>query len=140
MLKKTLKLKTRQKKKQTFHKVAARLVGFDYDCQHLADGQQEADFIANHSNGEKHLKVKIMPRLTISRKHEGKGYHCAFIQRKEVCGKITETAFLYDHDELIRQIECDKRRTTLKTNSWRIDGLYNWYSPPKWALECIEPL
>ena len=72
-------LNSRQKENYNFHKIAARLANFGFNCLRLTDDWQGADFIACHIDGETFLKVQLKGRLVIDRKYQGKDIHIAFI-------------------------------------------------------------
>ena len=128
-------LNIRQKRDYNFHKIAARLADYGYNCRRLTDDQQGADFIACHIDGKTSLKVKIRTCLTINRKYCGKGIHVAFVQRKK---SFHHKVFLYDHDGFICHIENDTSGATLKTQSWLDNGLFHWPNPPKWTLAFLS--
>ena len=65
-------LNSRQKENYNFHKVAARMADYGFNCLRLTDDWQGADFIACHIDGETFLKVQLKGRLVIDRKYQGK--------------------------------------------------------------------
>ncbi len=119
-------LNSRQKENYNFHKVAARMADYGFNCLRLTDDWQGADFIACHIDGETFLKVQLKGRLVINRKYQGKGIHVAFIDRERV--------FVYPHDEMVRQAEGHINNTA----SWRDRGAYTWPSTPAWAINFLE--
>ena len=92
-------LNSRQKENYNFHKVAARMADYGFNCLRLTDDWQGADFIACHIDGETFLKVQLKGRLVIDRKYQGKGIHVAFI--------LGDAAYLYDHDRLVAHLEAN---------------------------------
>ena len=51
------KLKAKQKELFNFHKIAATLADYGFNCIKLADDWQGADFLAYHKDGSNTLKV-----------------------------------------------------------------------------------
>ena len=130
----------KQKKDYNFQKIAARLANYGFNCLRQTNDVQGADFTAHHISGETLLNVKIETRLTINRKFERKGLYVAFIQPEKIRGeKVWEKAFLYNHDGFISHTR-NKSPTVLSGQPYKEDGLHHWWTPPKWALECIIEL
>jgi hypothetical protein len=50
-------LNARQKELFNYHKIAATLADYGFNCMKLADDWQGADFLAYHVNGTRTLKV-----------------------------------------------------------------------------------
>ncbi len=121
-------LNSRQKENYNFHKVAARLAEYGFNCLRLTDDWQGADFIACHVNGETFLKVQLKGRLVIDRKYQGKDIHIAFIHG--------DATFLYDHDHLVRHLE-DNGLIGDGSVTWHEKGFRNWPTPPVWAMRFL---
>ncbi len=114
-------LNARQKENYNFQKVAAKLADYGYNCLHLTDDWQGADFIAVHVDGEQFLKVQLKGRMVFDKKYNGKDIYIAFIQ--------DETFYLYPHDEVQDKLLAAGR---LKgTQSWDEVGHYLFPSIPK---------
>jgi len=122
-------LNSRQKENYNFHKVAARLADYGFNCLRLTDDWQGADFIACHINGETFLKVQLKGRLVIDRKYQGKNIHVAFIHG--------DTVYLYDHDMLVGHLE-DNRLIGAESVTWHDQGFRSWPTPPAWAINFLE--
>lgn len=122
-------LNSRQKENYNFHKIAARLADYGFNCLRLTDDWQGADFIACHIDGENFFKVQLKGRLVIDRKYKGKGIHIAFI--------LGDAAYLYDHDQLVAYIEAN-RLIGEESVSWHVKGLWSWPTPPGWAINFLE--
>lgn len=121
-------LNARQKENYNFHKVAARLADYGFNCLRLTDDWQGADFIASHIDGETFLKVQLKGRLTIERKYVGKDIHIAFNENGDW--------YLYPHDEMSKFIDTANRINN--SRSWRDHRSYSWPSPPKWIAEKLK--
>lgn len=123
-------LNSRQKENYNYHKVAARLADYGFNCMRLTDDWQGADFIACHIDGETFLKVQLKGRLTIDRKYRGKDIHIAFV--------MGDKTFLYPHDVFVDHIEANGLIGD-DSVSWHEKGLWSWPSPPAWAMRFLEP-
>jgi hypothetical protein len=109
-------LNSRQQENFNFHKVAAHLADFGFNCLRLTDDWQGADFIACHIDGTTFLKVQLKGRLTVEQKYSGKDIHVAF--------RDTETWYLYPHDELRDKLL--ESRLMAGSKSWDERGGYSW--------------
>ena len=109
-------LNSRQQENFNFHKVAAHLADFGFNCLRLTDDWQGADFIACHIDGATFLKVQLKGRLTVEQKYSGKDIYVAFHD--------AETWYLYPHDELRDRL----LESGLMTGSvsWDQRGGYSW--------------
>lgn len=122
------KLNSRQKETYNFHKVAALLADFGFNCMWLNDDWRGADFIASHIDGNTFLKVQLKTRLTLDRKYNGKDVYIAYQE-----GGYW---YVYPHDEVQ-----DKILTlgwVAGTKSWKQKGLYSWPSTPKKIRALLE--
>ena len=122
-------LNSRQKENYNFHKIAARLANFGYNCLRLTDDWQGADFIACHIDGETFLKVQLKGRLVIDRKYQGKDIHIAFIHG--------DGAYLYEHDKLVAHLEANGLIGD-ESVTWHEHGFRSWPTPPSWAINFLE--
>ena len=122
-------LNSRQKENYNFHKIAARMADYGFNCLRLTDDWQGADFIACHINGETFMKVQLKARLVIDRKYQGKGIHIAFIHG--------EDAYLYDHDRLVHFLEMNGLIGD-ESVTWHEKGIRHWPTPPVWAIRFLE--
>lgn len=108
-------LNARQKENYNYHKVAAVLAEYGYDCLRLNNDWQGADFIAVHNDGETYYKVQLKGRITFDKKYMGKDVWIAFVDKKT--GKVC----LYDHDHLLSK----QPENMFKTKSWQEGAAWN---------------
>lgn len=120
-------LNSRQKENYNFHKVAARMADYGFNCLRLTDDWQGADFIACHIDSETFLKVQLKGRLLVDKKYVGKGIHIAFLSGDD--------CYVYDHDAFVQLL--DAKSLIAATASWHERGMYNWPKPPRWALDFL---
>ncbi len=110
------RLNARQKEAYNFHKVAAKLADYGYNCIKLSDDWQGADFLAYHKDGEETLKVQLKARVTIGRKYLDKNLYMAF--------PIGADWYLVAHDELVA-IFAETNPAALNSASWTEKGSYH---------------
>lgn len=108
-------LNSRQKEIYNFHKVAALLADYGFNCMKLSDDWRGADFLAYHKDGNNTLKVQLKSRLTIDKKYRRKGLYVAF--------SVKSSWYLIEHDKLVKLV--GKFTKWLKTKSWRTKGNYH---------------
>ena len=102
------KLKAKQKELFNFHKIAATLADYGFNCIKLADDWQGADFLAYHKDGSNTLKVQLKSRLTIDQKYRDKGIWIAFPHK--------DSWYLIAHDRLVDKV--GKHTRWLNSASW----------------------
>jgi len=123
-------LNSRQKENYNFHKIAARLADYGFNCLRLTDDWQGADFIACHVDGETFLKVQLKARFVLDRKYCGKDIHMAFLHGHDL--------YLYPHDTVYDGFTASgvvgKRG---KDDLWQSEGVRTWASLPKWAVNLL---
>ncbi|WP_224825395.1 hypothetical protein [Cognatishimia sp. MH4019] len=124
-------MNARQKETYNFHKIAARLADYGYNCLLLSDDWQGADFIAYHHNGKDFYRVQLKGRLTLNVKYEGKGLYIAFFDRKN------DRCYVYPHDLIGGLIERADKINSSK--SWSEHRSYSWPSVPAWASKLLAP-
>ena len=66
------KLNSRQRENYNFQKVSAVLADYGFSTIRLSNDWQGADFIAQHLDGIRFLKVQLKARLTFDRKYMGR--------------------------------------------------------------------
>ncbi len=118
-------LNSRQKENFNFHKVAARLADYGFNCLRLSDDWQGADFIACHIDGQTFLKVQLKGRLYVDKKYVGKGIHIAFL-RGDDC-------YVYPHDALLDLVLANGAMDA-ESERWREHGQRHWPQPPVWGI------
>lgn len=116
-------LNTKQKELYNFHKVAAVLADYGFNCIKLTDDWNGADFIAVHKDG-KTLKVQLKGRFTIAKKYQKKGIYMAFPVNSRWC--------LVPHDYLVYLA-----KEHMKWN-WEDRGIRHPPTLPKKLLPFLE--
>lgn len=110
-------LSNKKKENYNFHKQAAELADYGFNCIKLSDDWEGADFLAHHD--EITLKVQLKSRITIDKKYIGKNLYMLFpCDEKEV----NSSWYLIKHDLLVDIIRV--KSNWLKTSSWNEKGLY----------------
>lgn len=109
-------LNSRQQENFNFHKVAAHLADFGFNCLRLTDDWQGADFVACHIDGATFLKVQPKGRLTVEQKYSGKDIYVTF--------RDADTWYLYPHDELRDKLL--ESGLMAGSESWDQRGGYSW--------------
>ena len=123
------KLNARQKENYNFHKISAVLADYGYSCIRLSDDWQGADFIAQHVDGEKFLKVQLKSRVGIARKYLNRGLYICFPHKGEW--------YLYLHDEVVEYLL--KNTNIGNTTSWKKkNGSYTLNSISKAHLKYLS--
>jgi hypothetical protein len=115
-------LTARQQENFNFHKVAAHLANFGFNCMRLTDDWLGADFIALHNDGQTFFRVQLKTRLVIDKKYSGKGLYIAFIDRRD------NEVYFYPHDQVRDELLAhgEEIGTLTNTVSWRDKGGYSW--------------
>ena len=121
-------LNSRQKENYNFHKVAAILADYGYNCMWLNDDWEGADFIACHIDGDSFMKIQLKGRLTLQTKYNGKNIFIAFNQD----GRW----YVYPHDKL--RDEFLSFGLMSGSPSWEEKGWYSWPNIPKKLLSHME--
>ena len=121
-------LNSRQQENYNFHKVAARMAGYGFNCLRLTDDWQGADFIACHIDGQTFLKVQLKGRLCLDKKYIGKNIHIAF--------RSSDDWFLYPHDDVVAFIEAQGKIDN--SRSWKDHRSYSWAYPPRWIKQKLQ--
>lgn len=124
-------LSSKQKENYNFHKQAAVLADYGFNCIKLSDDWEGADFLA-HSN-EITLKVQLKSRTTIAKKYISKDLYMLFpLDEKDV----NSDWCLIKHDILMELIA--NKLPWLNTTSWIKDGIYNSSKAPKGILPELQ--
>lgn len=122
-------LNGRQQENYNFHKVAAWLADYGFNCHRLSDDWKGADFIAYHMDGERSIRIQLKGRLTIDDKYMKKSLYVAFPYRDRV--------LIYDHDKFVAfTLQGDHIKDGNK--AWHEKGSQHWPRPPEWALPHIN--
>ncbi len=104
-------LTSRQQENFNFQKVSALLADYGLMTLRLSSDWQSADFIAQHIDGVRFLKVQLKGRFGIDKKYMGKDLHICFPDRGQW--------YLCSHDMLVSE--------TLKTT--KIGETIAWKKP-----------
>jgi len=121
-----------QKESYNFHKIAARLADYGFNCIPLNDDWLGADFIASHIDGKTFLKVQQKGRFGIDRKYCGKGLHIAF--------RHGDNIYVYPHDLMMEKLLAWGAATgkLVGTVSWQRGG-FSWNNPTQEHLKLLSP-
>ena len=87
-----------------------------------------ADFIAQHVDGAKFLRVQLKSRLTFCRKYVGKGWQVAFPHNGHW--------YLYSHDELLKCVQAETGMA--RTKAWIKRGEFHYLNPSQRMLQMLE--
>jgi hypothetical protein len=109
-------LNAKQKELRNFHKIAAVLADYGFNCIKLADDWQGADFLAYRWDGKSTLKVQLKSRITIQKKYCGKDIWMAFPHG--------ESWYLIKHDRLVEMV--GEHTNWLNCECWKPEnGFYH---------------
>ncbi|MDB5267092.1 MAG: hypothetical protein JWP58_132 [Hymenobacter sp.] len=122
-------LNSRQQETFNFQKVSAVLADYGFATIKLNDDWQGADFIAQHIDGIRYLKVQLKGRLTFDKKYLGKEIF--------ICFHYQGHWYLYPHDEVLTLFLNTYSSTMAVSKSWLEGGLYTY---PKISIQQIELL
>lgn len=111
-------LNARQKETYNFQKVSAILADYGFATIKLNDDWANADFIAQHIDGEVYLKVQLKGRMTFDKKYIGKSLY--------ICFPYKNHWYLYSHDQLLEKVI--QTGILFGTTSWDTKGLYHFPS------------
>lgn len=124
-------LSSKQKENYSFHKQAAVLADYGFNCIKLSDDWEGADFLA-HCN-EITLKVQLKSRTTIDKKYIAKGLYMLFPLDDT---DVNSAWCLIKHDILIELIA--NKLNWLNTPSWIEKGSYHSSKAPKEILPELQ--
>lgn len=89
-------LNSPQKEAYNFHKIAARLADYGFNCIPLNEDWLGADFLASHIDGKIFLKVQQKGRFEVNRKYCNKDLYIAFRRGEDV--------YVYPHDLMMQKL------------------------------------
>lgn len=124
-------LSPKQKENYNFHKQAAVLADYGFNCIKLTDDWEGADFLA-HRN-EITLKVQLKSRTAIAKKYIEKDLYILFPLDDT---DVNSDWCLIKHDILIELIA--NKLDWLNTKSWVKEGIYNSSKTPKAILPDLQ--
>ena len=108
-------LDPKQQENYNYMKVSAVLADYGFVTMRLSSDWKFADFIAQHIDGIKFLKVQLKGRFWLDKKYSGKGLHIAF--------PVADNWYIYPHDEILTEILAT---TNLgRTSFWQKNGYHH---------------
>ena len=111
-----------------FHKAAAKLADYGFDCIRVVNDWGGVDFLAYHSIEAITLRVQLKSRLTIRQDYLDKGLWIVF--------PVRDDWYLIEHDLLV----CIAGECTpcLKNNAWNGEQREcNWKTPPNKLIKAL---
>ncbi|HAO48811.1 MAG TPA: hypothetical protein DCR35_05650 [Runella sp.] len=123
-------LNSRQKETYNFQKISSILADYGFATIKLNDDWQNADFIAQHIDGNTFLKIQLKGRLTFDKKYKDKNIY--------ICFPYNESWFLYEHDILLNVFLKKFENKMADSISWKENGSYSWGSLSKEHLNILE--
>lgn len=125
-------LNSPQQETYNFHKIAARLADYGFNCIPLNDDWLGADFLASHIDGKTFLKVQQKGRFEVNKKYQDKDLHIAFRHGDDV--------YVYPHDLMMSKLVAwgMAKGRLVATVSW-LKGGFSWRKPTGEHLEFLEP-
>ena len=130
------RLNARQKENYNYVQISALLANYGFVTMRLSDDWQNADFIAQHIDGEMFLKVQLKSRLAFRKKYCDKGLYIAFFS-KDGRDDTRRHWYLYPHDEVLQKVL--EMTGISRTHSWRVRGGYSFPKMSKQLCEILEP-
>jgi hypothetical protein len=122
-------LNARQKENYNFAKVSSVLADYGFTTMRLSDDWQGADFIAQHIDGQRFLRVQLKGRLSFAQTYRGKGLYVAFFNDPDW--------YIYPHDELLNTVLANTG--IAKTDSWEKHGGYSFPGLSREMARLLEP-
>lgn len=121
-----------------FHKAAAVLAEYGFDCVRLADDWKGADFLAFYKSddgrdSDRQLRVQLKSCLVIDQKYEGD-------DDLYICFPVDGTCnwYLIKHSELYRLVE-QNAPNAFNTKRWQNQGNYFSHGTNKSMRKALEP-
>ena len=109
-------LNAKQKETYNFQKFSAIFAEYGFATIKLNDDWNGADFIAQHIDGERYLKVQLKGRLSFDKKYCGKNIY--------ICFREKDNYYLYDHDKLLKVFLERYNNAIAISSSWINEGKY----------------
>jgi hypothetical protein len=125
-------LNSPQKESYNYHKIAARLADYGFNCIPLNDDWLGADFIASHVDSKTFLKVQQKGRFEVNVKYCDKDLYIAF--------RSGENVYIYPHDLMMEKLVQwgTAKGRLVGTQSWKAGG-FSWKNPTKEHLALLLP-
>jgi hypothetical protein len=122
-------LTSRQQEGFNFQKVSAVLADYGFTTIRLTSDWNSADFIAQHHDGVRFLKVQLKGRCSFDVKYRSKDLY--------ICFPCDGNWYLYPHDEVLDCVLAEM--TIANTVSWKDRGGYSFPTLSRKLREILEP-
>ena len=109
-----------------FHKMAAILADYGYNCLWLNDDWNGADCIAVHISGLSDAKIQLKGCISFAQKYRGKNLYIAFFELGDL--------YIYPHDLVLDQVE-----SFIADQTWLAKGTYFQTKITKRFAQIIAP-
>ena len=119
-------LNSRAQETYNFHKMAAILADYGYNCLWLNDDWNGADCIAVHIDGISDFKIQLKGSISFARKYWAKNIFIAFFEQGDL--------YIYPHDYILAQVE-----NNIADKTWLEKGTYFQTKITKKFREILEP-
>lgn len=119
-------LNSKAQETYNFHKMAAILADYGYNCLWLNDDWNGADCIAVHIDGISDFKIQLKGSISFARKYWAKNIYIAFFEQGDL--------YIYPHDYILAQVE-----NNIADKTWLEKGTYFQIKITKKFREILEP-
>ncbi len=119
-------LNSKAQETYNFHKMAAILADYGYNCLWLNDDWNGADCIAVHIDGISDFKIQLKGSISFARKYWAKNIYIAFLEQGDL--------YIYPHDYILAQVE-----NNIADKTWLEKGTYFQTKITKKFREILEP-
>ena len=124
-------LNSKAQETYNFHKMAAILADYGYNCLWLNNDWNGADCIAIHIDGVSDFKIQLKGGIAFAQKYRAKNLYIAFFEQGDL--------YIYPHDLVLAQVEHDisdkkwlEKGTYFQTKiSKKFEGVLKAYKIPK---------
>ena len=118
-------LNSKAQETYNFHKMAAILADYGYNCLWLNDDWNGADCIAVHIDGISDFKIQLKGSISFARKYWAKNIYIAFFEQGDL--------YIYPHDYILAQVE-----NNIADKTWLEKGTYFQTKITKKFREILE--
>ena len=122
-------LNSRQKENYNYQKIAGVLADYGFITHRLSDDWNGADFIAQHLDGVRFLKVQLKGRLCFYKKYLEHDIWMAF--------PTSRGWYLYPHDTVLELVA--SQTNIQNTDSWITGGAYSFPVMSTALAETLAP-
>ena len=119
-------LNSKAQETYNFHKMAAILADYGYNCLWLNDDWNGADCIAVHIDGISDFKIQLKGSISFARKYWAKNIYITFFEQGDI--------YIYPHDYILAKIEHN-----IADKTWMEKGTYFQTKKKKKFREILEP-